>query len=239
MLEPPRNSAKAPYTQLSELNRAHEAIKSACASFVGPFAVRGIMSNVELAEMEHTYTMRFARELDQFLFAKEPSKGACYHQAPSRCRSTDSRTCERCDIYCAPFLQNTYYPGGPVLIADLKTGNFEMARRESALNGTNSSNVQNGAQSWEIMLGIPGSKEKMNLEVYIPGNHTLAKVPVVEKCCPFDRALLCTIYTASVNTQYHRAVHSPPSLSPDRCCCVFLLLLRAQKRCFLFSMVRW
>ncbi len=151
---------------LSDLNRAHEAIKSACASF------------------------------DHFLFAKDPSKGACYHQAPSRCRSNDSRTCERCDIYCAPFLQNTYYPGGPVLIADLKNGNFEMARRESALYGTNSSNVQNGAQSWEIMIGIPGSKENMNLEVYIPGNHTLAIVPVVEKCCPFDRALLCTIYTA-------------------------------------------
>lgn len=181
---------------LSDLGRAHEAIKSACASLNHPLEVRGIMSSVELAEIEQTYTMRFARELDQFLFAKEPSKGACYHQAPSRCRLSDSRTCEQCDISCAPFIKNTYYPGGPVLIADLKNADFVTAQRESALYGTNSSKVQKGTPRWEIMIGIPGSKEKMNLEVYIPGNHTLAIVPVVENCCPSDRALLCTIYSA-------------------------------------------
>lgn len=71
---------------LSDLDRAHKAIKSACSSFTGAIEVRGIMSDVELAEMELTYTMRFARELDHFLFGKDPSKGACYHQAPSHCK---------------------------------------------------------------------------------------------------------------------------------------------------------
>lgn len=154
------------------------------------------MSNTELAGNEHTYTMRFAREHDHFLFAKDPSRGACYHQAPSRCKSNDSRTCERCYIYCAPFLQNTYNPSGPVLIADLKNEEFKIAHRESALYGTNSSKVQMGKPSWEIMIGIPGSKDCMNLEVYIPGNKILWILPVVEQRHPSDRALLCTIYTA-------------------------------------------
>ena len=161
--------------------------------------------------MEHTSTMRFARELDHFLFAKDPSKGACYHQAPSRCRSEDSRTCERCDIYCAPFLQESYNPGGPVLLADLKNDNVGMAHRESALYGTNASKVHIGPRRWEILIGIPRSKETMNLEVYMPGNQTLAIVPVVENCCPFERALLCTIYTA-VHHLCEHPLHSPPSL---------------------------
>ena len=72
--------------------------------------------------------MRFARELDHFLFAKDPSKAACYHQAPSRCRSEDSRTCERCAIYCAPFIQPSYPPGGPVLLADLKNSDVGQGR---------------------------------------------------------------------------------------------------------------
>ena len=97
VLEPPRSSAEAPYTLCSlcggvfpvgskrfDVLQQPRTSKSACASCVGPFEVRGIMSKVDLAEMEHTYTLRFARELDHFLFAKEPSKGACYHQAPSR-----------------------------------------------------------------------------------------------------------------------------------------------------------
>ena len=125
------------------------------------------MSSLELAKAEHTYTMMFARELDHFLFAKDPSKGACYHRAPSRCKLNNGRTCEKCDIYCTPFLQKTYYPGGPVLIADLKNKDFDMACRESALYGTNSSNVQRGTPSWEVMIGIPGSRESMKLEVYI------------------------------------------------------------------------
>ena len=84
-----------------------------------------------------------------------------------------------------------------------------MALRESALCGTNSSKVQKGAPSWEIMIGIPGSKEHMNLEVYIPGIwrcYQLGKnvVLLIEPCF----VLFTLLYITSVNTQYHRAVPS-------------------------------
>ena len=49
---------------LSDMDRAHKAIKSASSSFTGAIEVRGIMSHIELAEM--AYTMRFARELGPF-----------------------------------------------------------------------------------------------------------------------------------------------------------------------------
>ena len=107
-------------------------------------------------------------------------------------------TCARwiSDIYCAPFIQGTSEPGGPVLVADLKNDDLATARKESALYGVNSARIQKGRQRWEIMIGIPGSKQQMDLEVYIPGNGVFWRVPVVEGCSPFDRALLCTIYTA-------------------------------------------
>ena len=79
---------------LSDLKRAHEAIAAACA-IPEPFEVRGIMSDKNLTEHELTYTMRFARELDMFLFSKNPSLGACYHQAVTRCRENDMRKVDK------------------------------------------------------------------------------------------------------------------------------------------------
>ena len=119
----------------------------------------------------------------------------CYHQGPSRSKNCDGCSCEVCDIYCAPFL-NQFHPGGPILIADLKNEDFMTACKESALYAVNAVAVQRGTKRWHILIGIPGDKTRMNLCVYIPGNGTLWTLPVVKECAPFDKALLCTIYAA-------------------------------------------
>ena len=150
------------------------------------------MSDKNLAEHELTYTMRFARELDMFRFGKNSSMGACYHQAVTRCRKNDARKVDKCGVYCAPFIKGTSEPGGPVLAADLKNDDLATARRESALYGVNSVKIQKGRPCWEIMIGMPGSKQQMDLEVYILGNGIFWKVPVMEGCSPSDQALLCT-----------------------------------------------
>ena len=152
--------------KLSNLNNAHEAIKAAFSSPTqGGFAVRGIMSKSSLIEHELTYTMRFARELDIFLFAKNPSFGACYHQAPSCVKGDASRTTEKCDIYCAPKMGGGNHPNGPVLVADLKTQDFVTAERESALYAVNGISVHKDGDLWEILIGIPGSKTEMQRQV--------------------------------------------------------------------------
>ena len=57
--------------------------------------------------------------------------------------------------------------------------------------------------------------ECLNIREY--NAHTLAIVPVVEKCCPFDRALLCTIYTAVLHLCEHPISQgSPLTPKPQR-----------------------
>lgn len=83
------------------------------------------------------------------------------------------------------------------MIAELKNDNFEQARRESALHVTNSSKVQKGTPSWEIKIGIPGSTRTYESRgLYSRKSYFGDTTSCVEKCCLFDRALLCTIYTA-------------------------------------------
>ena len=89
-----------------------------------------------MCRAEQSFSCLYSRALDRFLF-QDATKAACLHQAPSRVRERENNvTLEKVDIYALPFLAN-FEPDGPILVADLKNSNFEVADKESLLYAVN------------------------------------------------------------------------------------------------------
>ena len=182
----------ASYTiQMTALERASKAIQTFCTLVDAVDQSRGLLSDTHLMSHELAFTSRFTRALDRFLFPDNLiDKGECLHQVPSRCRDGDHRKTDICDIYCATF------PSGPVLLADLKNFDATVAAEESVLYAVNGSSVQNVREKkFCLQVGIPATRESMNLVVYMPINKKIWRLPVA-KAVPWNKALLCTIYVA-------------------------------------------
>ena len=62
-----------------------------------------------------------------------------------------------------------------------------------AVNGTSVQNVRE--KKFCLQVGIPATRESMNLVVYMPINKKIWRLPVA-KSVPWNKALLCTIYVA-------------------------------------------
>ena len=173
-----------------------ESVKAACnVSSALNSSVRGITSSESLCRAEQSFSCLYSRALDRFLF-QDATKAACLHQAPSRVRERESNvTLEKVDIYALPFLAN-FEPDGPILVADLKNSNFGLADKESLLYAVNGVSEQCGPTHWPLQLGIPGTRNVSELQVYVPVDRGMWRLPIAQ-CSPYDPAFLCTLYVAT------------------------------------------
>ena len=169
-----------------------ESVKAACmVSSSSSSSVRGITSCKSLCSYELTFSCLYSRALDRFLF-QDATKGACLHQTPSR---VNNNTVEKVDICALPFLAN-FQPDGPILVADVKNSMFDVADKESLLYAVNGVSEQCGQIHWPLQLGIPGTRELSELQVYVPVDRGLWRLPIAQ-CSPYDPAFLCTLYVAT------------------------------------------
>ena len=139
-----------------------------------------------MCRAEQSFSCLYARALDRSLF----------HQAPSRVREGETNTTlEKVDVYALPFLAN-FNPDGPILVADLKNGSFGVAGKESLLYAVNGVSGQCGPTRWPLQLGIPGTRSVAELQVYVPVDKGIWRLPIAH-CSPYDPAFLCTLYVAT------------------------------------------
>ena len=81
------------------------------------------------------------------------------------------------------------------MLADLKNTDHKVAAQESLLYAINGVSVQK-EKVFYLQVGIPATRERMDLVVYMPRSGTMWWLPVVRNSKPWDKALLCTIYVA-------------------------------------------
>ena len=173
----------------SHLEDAVRSIKASC-NLAETSESRGISSDSCMCSSELSFSCLYSRSLDRFLF-KDPTKGACLHQAPSRVRvPANIATLEKMDT-CAIALNHNGSPSSPVLFADLKQSfdNMVKACRKSALCAINGVAEYSGRRFWPIQLGIPSTRQCSMLKVYIASNKTLYEMEVA-KGEPHNKALL-------------------------------------------------
>ena len=173
-----------------------ESVQAACkVSSSSSSSVRGITSSTSLCSYELSFSCLYSRALDRFLF-QDARKGACLHQTPSRVRQKgNNNTVEKVDICALPFLAS-FQPDGPILVADVNNSMFEAADKESLLYAVNGVSVQCGQMHWPLQIGIPGTRELSELQVYVPLDGGLWRLPIAQ-CSPYDSAFLCTLYVAT------------------------------------------
>ena len=81
-------------------------------------------------------------------------------------------------------------------MADLKNSNFGVADKESLLYAVNGVSGQCGPTHWPLQLGIPGTRNVSELQVYVPVDRGMWRLPIAQ-CSPYDPAFLCTLYVAT------------------------------------------
>lgn len=154
--------------------------------------IRGVLSNEGIMKDELTFSATFVRLLDRFIFPNDcMSKGAFYHQYPSRKRITNV---ERSDGTCIR-LGTSGLPLEPVLSFDVKMLDFNGACRESSLYSINSINVGNCSKSRTVVIGLPCTPNECSLRVCIPVHKVLMEMEVLKEA-PHNKALLCTLFAA-------------------------------------------
>ena len=177
----------------SHLADAVQSIKASC-NLSSSSECRGILSDPKMCSSELAFSCLYSRALDRFLF-KDPKKGACLHQAPSRVRDyTNVTTLEKVDT-CAIVLNCDGSPSSAILHADLKSNHMDIACKESALYAINGVSEYSGRRFWPIQLGIPTTRQCSILKVYIASNEILYELAVAEGE-PHNEALLLTLYVA-------------------------------------------
>ena len=196
----------------SHLADAVLSIKASC-SLRSSSECRGISSDSNMCASELAFSCLYSRALDRFLF-KDPKKGACLHQAPSRVRdhTNVTTTLEKVDT-CAIALNFDGSPSSPILYADLKHNfdNMDKACRESALYAINGVSEYSGRKVWPIQLGIPTTRQCSMLKVYIASDKILYEMAVAEGE-PHNEALLLTLYVA-VSSLIESPIDSPQAIT--------------------------
>ena len=77
-------------------------------------------------------------------------------------------------------------------MADVKNSIFEVADKVSLLYAVNGVSGQCGQTHWPLQLGIPGTRNVSELQVYVPVDRGM-----IAQCLPYDPAFLCTLYVAT------------------------------------------
>ena len=195
----------------SHLEDAVRSIRASC-NLAKSSESRGISSDSYMCASELSFSCLYSRSLDRFLF-KDPTKGACLHQAPSCVRVPGNiATLEKMDT-CAIALNRNGSPSSPVLFADLKQSldNMDKACRESALYAVNGVAEYSGRRSWPIKLGIPSTRQCSMQKVYTASNKILYEMEVA-KGEPHNEALLLTLYVA-VSSLIESPIDSPQAIT--------------------------
>ena len=175
----------------SDLASVVKSIKASCE--LTQLDCRGISADQDMCDSELAFSSLYARALDRFLF-KNPEEGACLHQAPNRVRFSDKTKMDRVDVCAMKFLCN-HAPSSPILLADLKNTEMDIAVRETVLYAVNGAHEQRGVKIWPVQIGLPTIHEMSKLMVYIPSDGIVYQLLVAEGK-PYDKALLLTVYVA-------------------------------------------
>lgn len=147
---------------------------------------RGFMSSASIRGSEIAYTAQLARILDRLAFP-DPFVGAFLHQAPTRNRLGNP---ELADLYAAGMVEDTL--ADPAGGGDSKLHDFDHSERTSSCHTVNLVSVNHEYHDWPIVLGFPNTPEKFEIQVHIPVNKGMWRVPVA--CArPNDLALLVTL----------------------------------------------
>ena len=165
---------------------------------------RGLNGCPELRTCEITFTSLYTRALDRFLFPNDET-GACLHQFPCRKRRSNP---EVSDLYIVPFEQ-TFRPGDPLLLSEMKMDSLQKAIDESILYSA--AGVQEGtSQNFPVLIGIPSctATAELQLHVYV---HDKVWMLEIARACPYDGALLCTLKAGVEHLiKYNSLVQSTP-----------------------------
>ena len=209
--------------EIPQLSLKSAIYKAATLHTIGSDSDRkghGVMASHDLRSSEVMFTCLYARALDHFIFdGNELELGAVLHQGPSRKWSKQQGNPELADIYIAPM--KNHEPGAPLLQSDLKLSGlcFDTADKESispslTLYSMNGASVRHECETWPVLLGLPGTTQRMELQVHFPLDGKMCSI-VITSCNPDDKALLCTLH-AAVHYLCNKQIQTqdPPPLIP-------------------------
>lgn len=183
----------------------------------------GIMGNSQLRACEIVYTGLTGDALRTFLDHEHTftARAMFIHQAPSRKRE-GARGIEVADYGIAPYLRNTFYPGPYIAVWDGKrqSEDFNRADRQSAYYQINNLTLNEGISrtEWPVTVGMPGTKECSELQVYVPAAQSRLWRTAICKGNPWDVDLLGTFYVAIHYLLNHpiRQCHAPTVSMPEK-----------------------